>query len=90
MRTENRDHSASFEELPKRDKSATIHQRNLQMIATENFETKNGFKAEIMKNIFIFTEPAYHLLGNNLLERHSVKSARCGHETVYHLGPKNL
>ena len=51
---------------------------------------KIGFKAEIMKNIFIFTEPAYHLLGNNLLERHSVKSARCGHETVYHLGPKKL
>ena len=42
-----RDHITSLEELLRKDKS----ERNLQMLATEIFKTKNGLKLEIMKNI---------------------------------------
>ena len=42
--------------------------------------------AEIMKNMFYFMESAYHLWINNRLERHNIKSARYGTETISHLG----
>ena len=42
----------------------------------EDFKTKNGFKPEIMKNIFNLTEPPYHLGDNNQLERNSVNAVR--------------
>ena len=45
----NRNRTTSFEELLKNDKSETIHQRNLQIFATEIFKTKNGFNPKIMK-----------------------------------------
>ena len=37
-----RDYKATFSELLSKDKSVTIHQRNLQLLATEIFRTKNG------------------------------------------------
>ena len=83
-----RDLITLFEELLKKDKSATIHWRNLQIPATENFQTKNQSNPEIMKNIFYFIEPAYHLRSNNRLERHNVKSVSHRTEKISHLGPK--
>ena len=77
-----------FEELLKKDESVTIHQRNLRILATETFMTKNRLKPETMKNIFNFIESAHHLRSNNRLERHDVKSVRYGTETISHLGPK--
>ena len=32
-----------------KDKSVTVHQRNLQVLATEIFKTKNGLTTKIMK-----------------------------------------
>ena len=83
-----RDLITLFEELLKKDKSATIHWRNLQIPATENFQTKNRSNPEIMKNIFHFIEPACHLRSNNRLEKHNVKCLRYRTEKISHLGPK--
>ena len=77
-----------FEELLKKDKSVTVHQRNLQLLATEIFKTKKRLNPEIMENIFNFIEPAYRLWSNNCLERRNVKSLRYGTETISHEGPK--
>ena len=46
----------SFETLLKRDKSTTIHIKNLQCLATELFIANNGLSPEIMKEIFVFQE----------------------------------
>ena len=72
----------------KKDKSVTIHQKNLQVLATEIFKTKNGLNPEIMKNIFSFIEPVYHLKSNNRLERHNLKSVKYKTETISQPGPK--
>ena len=32
-----------------KDKSVTVHQRNLQVLATEIFKTKNGLTTKLMK-----------------------------------------
>ena len=36
------DHFSSFEELFSKDKSVTVHQRNLQILATEMYKILNG------------------------------------------------
>ena len=39
-----RDYESTFQQLLKQNKSVSIHQRNLQILATEIFKTKNGLK----------------------------------------------
>ena len=38
----------------------TIHQINLQVLATEIFRLKNGLASEIMKEVFEIQNPAYN------------------------------
>ena len=49
-----RDHESTFQQLLKQDKSVSMHQRNLQILATEIFKTKNGLKPVIMEDVFNF------------------------------------
>ena len=44
LRTVYRDNESIFQQLLKQNKSVSIHQRNLQILATEIFKTKNGLK----------------------------------------------
>ena len=50
-----RDFDSSFEELLRRDSSATLQQRNLQKLITEIFKIKTGKAPELMKVVFEFT-----------------------------------
>ena len=43
-----RDYNTAFSELLSKDKSVTIHQRNLQLLATEIFNTKSELNPKIM------------------------------------------
>ena len=43
-----------FDDLQKRDKSVSIHQKNLQILATEIYKTKNELGPKIMKDTFHF------------------------------------
>ena len=54
LRVVYRDYNATFSQLLSKDKSATIHQRNLQLLATEIFKTKNELNPKIMEEIFTF------------------------------------
>ena len=53
------DNSLSFAELLEKDISVTIHQRNLQVLATEIFKLKNGLSPEITKELFEMQNPSY-------------------------------
>ena len=61
LRVVYRDYNSTFSELLSKDKSVTIHKRNLQMLAAEIFKTKNELNSKIMEEIFKFKNVAYNL-----------------------------
>ena len=44
----------------KQNKSVSIHQRNLQILATEIFKTKNSLDPVIMEDVFKFKNITYN------------------------------
>ena len=54
-------YKSTFLQLLRKDNSVTIHQRNLQVLATKNFKAKNDLSPEIMKEVFELKEPSYRV-----------------------------
>ena len=50
-----------FLQLLQKDNSVTIHQQNLQVLASEIFKAKNDLSPEIMKGLYELKEPSYSL-----------------------------
>ena len=55
-----RDYESTFQQLLTQNNSVPIHQRNLQILATKIFKTKNGLNPLIMKDVFNFKNLAYN------------------------------
>ena len=52
LRVTYQDYQSTFLQLLQKDNSVAIHQRNLQVLATEIFKAKNDLSPEIMKEVF--------------------------------------
>ena len=74
----------TFQELLTRDKSVSVHQKNLQLLATEISKSKNGVSPEFMNDIFHFVERPYNLRSER---DHNVYH---GSEILSSLAPKLL
>ena len=59
---------STFEQLFDKDSSVSIHIRNLQVLATEIFKTRNNLSPPIVQNIFRTTEPTYSLRRDTIFE----------------------
>ena len=82
-----KDNKLTFDDILKLDNSVTIHQRNLQIFATEIFKVKNSLAPEIMTEVFEIKEP--HLRSEaNHFKRENVKSTHYGIQSMPHLEPK--
>ena len=88
LRVVYRDYNATFSELLSKDKSVTIHQRNLQLLATEIFKTKNELNGKIMEEIFTFKNVDYDLRNNTSLKIGNLKTVYYGTESLTNLGAK--
>ena len=73
LRVVYRDYNAGFSELLSKDKSVTIHQRNLQLLATEIFKTKNELNPKLIGEIFTFKNVDYNLQNNASLKIGNLK-----------------
>ena len=83
------DHVSTFDELLDKDNSVTIHQKNLQVLATEIFKVKNGLSPEIMKQVFELREAPYNFRSeSSLFKRENVKTTNYGIQSIRYLGPK--
>ena len=79
----------SFAKFLEKDNSVTIHQRNLQVLATKIFKLKNGLAPEIMKKVFEIQNPAYNFRSEAIhFKRENVKTTHYGIQLVRYLGPK--
>ena len=84
-----KDNKLTFDDLLKLDNSVTIHQQNLQILATEIFKVKNSLAPEIMTEVFEIKEPHYNLHSEaSHFKRENVKSTHYGIQSMRHLGPK--
>ena len=74
-----KDNKLTFDDLLKLDNSVTIHQRNLQILATEIFKVKNSLAPEIITEVFEIKEPHYKLHSEaSHFKRDNFKSAHYG------------
>ena len=78
----------TFEELLVKDKSFTIHHRNLQRLATEMYKVHNNLSPELMKYIFPETTNPYNLRNKNPFAGKNVRTVYNGTETISFRGPK--
>ena len=60
------DYPSSFTELLGNDNSTTIHNRNIQLLATELFKVKNGLSLPFMNKIFVENAQHYYDLEKKL------------------------
>ena len=80
---------STFLQLLRKDNFVTIHQQNLQVLATEIFKEKNDLSPEIMKEVFELKEPSYSLrLKENYFVRGNVKTTHYGIHSNKCLAPK--
>ena len=83
-----KDSLSSFQELLDKDKTVTIHHRNLQKLATEMYKVKNGLSPVIMNDIFHEIPNNYNLRNNRIWSTHNIHTVNCGTETLAYRGPK--
>ena len=67
---------SSFSTLLERDTSVTIHSKNLQILMTEMFKTKENVSPPFMKEIFRERNVTYNLRHNNEFMLPSAKTVR--------------
>ena len=72
----------SFEELLELDGSFTVHERNLQILATEMYKIKNNLSSPFLRNFFPPTENPYNLRTNPEFKSCNIYSTYNGSETI--------
>ena len=71
-----------------KDNAVKIHDRNLQILATEMFKVKLGIAPVIMNDVFRIRKNDYNTRKADEFQSHCVKAVHYGTETVSFLGPK--
>ena len=88
LRTAYKDYESSFDQLLKKDNSFTIHERNLQRLATEIYKTKNDLAPMFMKEVFTESANPRRLRNQSIFQTTNVKSVFKGTETISYRGPQ--
>ena len=88
LRTVYDDHFSSFEELFFKDKSVTVHQKNLLTLATEMYKILNGLSPDIMQDIFETNSNYYNTRNAPTFPSTNIASVRYGLQTISYMAPK--
>ena len=88
LRITYKDAESTYSELLEKDCAVTIHTKNLQLLMTEMYTTKNGLNPSFMQEIFCENATHYNLRNNNEFVQPRVKSVNNGTESVRFKGPQ--
>ena len=66
--------TSTFQELLNKDNSFSIHQRNLQVLATEIFEIHRGLSTEILRETFMSKTSSYNLRRKDTFKKRKVRT----------------
>ena len=71
-----------------KDKSVSVHMKNLQYLTTDIFKVKNSLSPKIMHNVFNFQEnKSYNLRRGKHLASRNMHTAHFGTDTMSSSGP---
>ena len=83
------DYHSTFQDLLIKDKSVSIHQRNLQVFATLLYKVINNLSAQIVRETFYnYNQPQYNLRMNPIFQSVNTHSVRYGTESLTFLANK--
>ena len=68
--------------------SVSIHQRNINTLATEIYKAKNKIPPEIVNSVFEFTNKNYNLRNVSILKRKRYFTVHHGSQSLSSLAPK--
>ena len=78
----------SLDNLLKKDKSVSIDQKNLQILARKIYKARNDLGPKIMKNIFHSEQKPYNRRNDSTLQRRRNRAEYFGTESISSLAPK--
>ena len=81
-------HQLTFKKLLEKKKTVSIHQRNLQTLATEICKAKNKMFPEVVNSLLEFTDKNYNLRNTSILKRKRYFTVHYGSESLESLAPK--
>ena len=82
------DKTSTFQELLDKDKSVSVHHKNIQVLATEIYKTVNGLAPTIMNSIFETKDIEYNLTNKINFKSCRINSVRYDIDSLTYLGPK--
>ena len=88
LRITYKDKTTVFKDLLLKDNSVTIHHKNLQVLATENFKFIHGYLPSVMENIFKLNDNQYNLRSGLSLQSRNMKTVKYGENSISYLAPK--
>ena len=81
------DYKSNFKELLERYHSFTIHERNIQYLATEAYKVKNGLFPVIIIDVFQLGKNfAHEIISGNNLQRANIQTVHFGSKSIKTLG----
>ena len=80
-------HQLTFKKLLEKKKTVSIHQRNLQTLATEIYKAKNKIFPEVVNSLLEFTNKNYNLRNASILKRKRYFTVHYGSESIASLAP---
>ena len=88
LRITYKDKTTSFTDLLVKDNSVTIHQKNLQVLATEIFKFTRGYLPSLMESVFKLNDNHYNLRSGLSLQSRNLKTVNYGENSISNLAPK--
>ena len=81
-------HQLAFKELLEESNTVSIHQRNLQILATDIYKAKNKVSPEVVNSLFEFSNKNYNLRNVSILKVKICFTVHYGSESLLSLAPK--